>query len=837
MITTFSALVRKFMMANKARAAFSILGIVLSTALMISVSNLMHQLSVSYEKEIKTTYGAMDMMMGVNRIAYEFIDSPKADKIISTKGITDHSKVLLSTEINISTVHKETFEGVYTIGTDNGTLSKSRYKFKENLREGEVILTRGMADDLHINVSDTIKLGYGKNFSKEFKVIAIADDARGVIRMNAIILNIQSLQDLLGVGNSYSLLLLESDKNMNIENIATELKSMDGTLRVDVVNEYDDIQMNIRQIEAMGYGLGVLAMFVGILFVFSNFRLFIYEYQREVAIMRAVGGNAYQSFKLIMVQALIFIIAGCCVGLVGAYLLNHFVAGAIAEFLGITIESLSFHWLMALKILAISSVGMFVILTIPAFKSMKILPIEVMRENERTNFKEGKLRKWVTMLLLLLGLALIIYGRLSQGNPGADSFFGGLMGGLCVVAGVFAGASYFIKILLGVLSPVFNIFGGRVSYIAVKNIAAQTRKNLLIVLTLAGALTIAITGISFLKTIEENQAVQIKNEYITDYVLALSRGAKQSFMKDIVNKLKDIKGIETVIPYSFAWGGDISAVSHRELREKIQCQLTFVDVDNLSKLGFLPQIGDVKNSALVTPEYAAELNLRAGDIIYVTRNFSDSKVSLEVVMIDKVPGENSSKGLLVDWSNTELGHTVERLRKILINIDETRQKDVESSLNQLKADYPGLSWSSQAEMSEITARMIQQRYALLIIAVVIILMIGIAGIITTLNSHIQAHRMEYVILRAVSLSPGQLFKMILSQCVLYCLIGTVIGTFTGVVMVLTMSIGIGEPIYLDYKITVYAAVGIHLLGLILVIPMARKVCRKSIAEELVSVAK
>ena len=129
-------------------------------------------------------------------------------------------------------------------------------------------------------------------------------------------------------------------------------------------------------------------------------------------------------------------------------------------------------------------------------------------------------------------------------------------------------------------------------------------------------------------------------------------------------------------------------------------------------------------------------------------------------------------------------------------------------------------------------QMLKQRFSLLIIAIIVTLLIGISGIVVTLNSHIQAQRREYAILRAISITPLQLFKIVLLQGLLYSLVGAFLGTASGTIMLYSIVLGMGETVSIPWNMILYIIVGMILSSLILTLPLAKRISNKSIIKEL-----
>jgi|BioPla2DNA2_1021312.scaffolds.fasta_scaffold46581_1 hypothetical protein len=63
------------------------------------------------------------------------------------------------------------------------------------------------------------------------------------------------------------------------------------------------------------------------------------------------------------------------------------------------------------------------------------------------------------------------------GEIGGESALEALIGGVLIVFALFYSISYFVKLIFKLLLPVFEFIGGRVVYVAVKNMIALKKQN------------------------------------------------------------------------------------------------------------------------------------------------------------------------------------------------------------------------------------------------------------------------------------------------------------------------------------------------------------------------
>ena len=851
MITSFFGLSRKLIVANKVRVAISVISVLLAVTLIVSITSLTYEMEEYYHNETTTLYGDMNIMAGM-KTAGQYLNEQLATTIIEQPEIESASSVLIPPNIGIGNEKIESLQTptVYSVGVENTQLAKSRYKFKIDIQEDEVVINNSLALFLNVNVHDSVKIYLSKTESKTVRVGEIVSDPKGAIVVDIAIFNIQSLQKWFELGHKSTSILLKTKPDTDNVKTASTLTLIDKNLRVDLIEQDASIQRNTKQIESIGYGIGVLAIIICTLLILSNFRLFISEYQRELAIIRAIGGDASQSFKLIFIQAGFIVLLGTVLGIGFAYGSSTFLTWTFFNLFGLESSGAAFPWLYAVFVAILCAAIIMLMLLIPVVKSTKILPLQAMRDNEILDFRKGrgKGRRWFALLTVIIGAFFIVIARTDySGGGGGGAALSGLIGGILIVIGLFTSVSFLIKPIFSFLLPYFEFLGGRVAYIAIKNMISHTRRNTLVILSLAGAIAISITMLTIMQSIQISSEQTIKEEYgITDFMLTSRYNLYSTLKHDEMKKsLESIPGVEATLVYGRPTGGYISK-GKGEINKQTTPQIgyTLVDFSDLFNMGLLSrEEGDTRKLIFFSEKYADKLNIKSGETVRLLNSFdsddTDNSVALKVITVNKLLGELRDNLVLVDWENTELQSNADtNIYKILIKTNQEENEDVIKGLNKLKIQYPEIKWTTLQEALTQSDQLFNQRFALFMVAAIIILLIGVFGTVSTLSSFIQVQRKEYAVLRAISLTPGQLFKMILIQSVLFCAVGSFVGAIAGIVMVVALLSGLGSTtIFLDGKLILSIITGVIGFALVFTLPIATRVCRKSVIKELTAITR
>jgi putative ABC transport system permease protein len=147
-------------------------------------------------------------------------------------------------------------------------------------------------------------------------------------------------------------------------------------------------------------------------------------------------------------------------------------------------------------------------------------------------------------------LFFILFGIAFSGTPSANPELSFLIGFLLFVWSVFTMVPVYLPGVLAKVSPVLKLLGGRVSYVAVKNLVPQVKKNTFVILTISLAMMIAVIGSSLLNTIAHNDRNYIRKQHATDIQIVDRLESSSSIdpeqLKQQISQLEGIEEVSTV---------------------------------------------------------------------------------------------------------------------------------------------------------------------------------------------------------------------------------------------------------------------------------------------------
>ena len=345
-------------------------------------------------------------------------------------------------------------------------------------------------------------------------------------------------------------------------------------------------------------------------------------------------------------------------------------------------------------------------------------------------------------------------------------------------------------------------------------------------------------------TIESEKVIH--SEYVSDLVVKSSLDYMTELNEEFSEEILEIDGVSAAIPVSEVFAG----VSSKYNEEYFDGSITYItDIQALDKEGFINV--DLENNhyediAILSKSLADQLKVTTNEkITYHTYHWQEGIKTEEingdliVKSISKVlPSINpDSVAMMVDFSNPILNQNTD-LERILVQVEDGKKEDVINGLQDLRDRYPEIIWSDlDAALQELRTQLLQ-RYALLVGVIGAVILIGILNLVTTVQSTIQIQRREYAILRAISMTPKQLIKVILTQSMMYSLISILVGTVTGMITSFAVLRGLGATILpLGFiKYLSILSISILILSILVSLPLAINLSKRQVTTELTDTA-
>lgn len=725
MITNISGISRKFLKGNKIILFSSIMAILISTSLIIGMFNFAVKSGENFKKDIISKFGIQDILVGYEMDSNKELTKDLENKIRKIQGVEDIERIYISG-----------YENGMIIGSSNNYMTKSRYKYSEDINTKEAVISSALKEKLSLEKGEIIDIN-----NEEFTVKEIIN-----VDIDITIINIDKLREIDGVkdGGTYGLLKTKGDNTI----ISNELKELDKDFRVEIIEEYDYYKKSQENIIGFITVFGVLILLVSSLFINSNLQNLLYRYKDQFALLRAIGGKGKDIFKILFIQGTVINGIGVTLAIIISLILKF---------------KLIYSLLIALVIFIILE-----ILTIVApLKGLKVMPLQSFRANEISDFNPKRYRK--LMGLAIGALVILQYIIVFKNKNGDDHFITVLISNIgLVIAFVMLMPFYINRILQVLLTKVGKLI-------------SCNRRNYLCTLIVSIAVIISVFGSGFFMVLEKNNREYLKKAYPKDITVYPQGNNIQSEI--LVNDIKNIKNTQCTYNYI----DYVPIVKDREILDfnmKFNKELQKDEVIISSKIAEKYKIKEGDNLSIRKVEYPKKgILLVNGKIPEV--NFKTELGRVKVIKInDKLPQLEFSYDGILHEDYMDLLYQYKEPTSIYIetdNIDQTK-----SELRELKKQYPTMRYGIYQEELAKDTEVMKNIWGVFMISIIAMIASTILGIYNMILDYLNYRRDEMSTLRALGLRKNKLNISIAQMIGVFIIVATVLGGGIGLIMTIAV---------------------------------------------------
>ncbi|MBS4538372.1 FtsX-like permease family protein [Clostridium sp. D2Q-11] len=305
MITGYKQLTKKYLKSNKKRAILTIVGIILSVALISSIGLFLKGMQDAQIEDMRNTYGSY-------HLHYDNVDRELIEKI------SNHPKVGRSGTYNIESEFILDEEiNVLEIGATNKALELFPAKVKRGRlpeEKGEVAIEGWLLR--HINPNADVGGNINVN-NRAYRLVGILENnITEQINNRSIILTRNNYTE-----DKEAILLAEVSPKTNLKSAVEELEAL---------GKEGQVQKNINLLAMQGATRGdegffglymVVAVIIAIVVIstiaviYNSFQISVMERIKEFGLLRAVGTTPKQIRKLILREATLLSLIGIPIGL------------------------------------------------------------------------------------------------------------------------------------------------------------------------------------------------------------------------------------------------------------------------------------------------------------------------------------------------------------------------------------------------------------------------------------------------------------------------------------------------------------------------------------------
>lgn len=796
----------KSLKLNKKRTIVTIIGIMLSTALICGVAGLVASFQNSLIDWARTNDGNY-------HVTFKNVASDKAQYVTENQKVQDYflssslgwanlegSKATNKPYLHVLAYDKKALENYGVVLTD-GRLPQN---------SNEIIITESVLTRARVSlkIGDTITLNIGTRKSNDDYYLnddaLYTEDAESIVDTKEKTYTIVGFMDTLDVETFYSpgySALTYMDEIPSTIDISVLYKSpkeyekitkdICKTLNLDFD---EDIYINCDFLRFQGVmsdgmlrvlyaiaGVVIFIIVVSSVFVIRNsFSISVAEKNRQYGMLSSVGATSKQIRRNVifegMVIGLIAIPLGILLGIVAIMILLKVVNYLLADMLSGLGFTYSINLLAVLISVAISIITIYLSCLIPARRAAKISPIESIRGNNDIKIKSKKLR-----------------------------------------------TSKLTKKLFGI--------GG---VIASKNLKRSKKKYRTTVISLVISIFIFISLSSFLTLGTKTSQFYYMDFKFNMYVHSLSDANKQIYEK--ISKLENVDNSA----YCYQSSLDIDNIKYAsEFGKKFlendpyPTGIAFMVYNNEYFKKYIKEIGlkesDYK-TAVILLDYDTFYNadgsktvdrlysLRPGDTVNVKSGDKEKTLTISKFTDVKPMGQEAvyyDHGIIVvsedyikevfkeDVNNSDYYHLSD------LFIKSSKPQELENTLNDLikqGGDYYGLTVFNYETYMKQEQRMLLVVKIFLYGFITVITLIGVTNIFNTITTNMILRSKEFAMLKSVGMSSKEFNKMIRLESIMYGTKSLLIGIPLGILGSYGMYKAFAQGIDLGYTLPLPAII-------------------------------
>lgn len=549
--------------------------------------------------------------------------------------------------------------------------------------------------------------------------------------------------------------------------------------RVTTAAEREDtLKENARSIRRLIILVGLLSLLIGGAGVANTMLVIAGRRLREMAALKSLGLKGRETVHLFLVEAVMLGLAGSLIGAPLGLMVNYGVKGLAERFLG-----LGLNWrIYPLPIGSALSLGLVsaaVFGFVPALAVSKVRPALILRQEEGTLPRLGRLNMSFVTLLLTGTMGLI-----------ASLLLGNVLMGLTLAYGtliVFVILVPLLNLLVRLVAKLPSL--GRINLkLALRGLTRHRSRTAIILLALSigifavGLITIVAKDVKWAvrsevaRKVGFNIMVFLRSKEDAPRALQVIESTpgflKTSRVKSVDMKLKAVNGDANRLEKRLraaAEGGNISifdlisSISGRELTENIPD----IEIDQGRNL---TAADEGKEVVLISSSVAEALAIGVGDVLNI--DIDDRSMDLTIIGVQK-------KGALAldDWLITS-NHTLDKVRpekprvRFLVQVSPDH---LETAITQLSLQLPDAVVLDISSLITSLDRLIDQYTVFPTVLATLTLFAAAALIANSVALAIVERRREMGIMKAIGAKSQRVLSLLLLENGLVGLVGGTLG--------------------------------------------------------------
>ncbi len=823
MITSYKEITGKYLKANKKRTILTLIGIILSVALVSSIGFFLKSMQEAQIQDMKNTYGSWHI--GYLKANDELITKIKSNPNVLRSGTYAEGKEI---DINSNLRAKEIFV------TDEGA-KLLPYSLKEGRlpeKSTEVVIENWLLDRIKRNAKsgDTIKI-----VDKEYTLVGILKDTFKTqnSKIGEVITNSSHVDE------NQRVLLAELQVDKKLGGKLDELAGLSDKKLV-----MKNVDLLAMQGEGLPKGLfGTLVVIITIVMIatiaviYNAFQISVVERVRQFGLLRAVGTTPKQIRNIILREATILaaigIPIGLCCGVIALYgidLAFKIISKGELVFIKATISA---------DVLIISTIigllSIYISAMLPAIFAGRISPLVAI--SSRNSISKEKLKQGKS---LFIGKLFGFEGELASKNIKRNrKRYRTTVFSIIISVTLFITFKAFIDMSL-------NVY---------KEMNESKEIDFLV--------TTDEDGTNKPKKIDEEIIKDIETMPETEVVY---KSYDQHLFQSVIDKNKELNDIKDM-------GGIYKDTNYNgQNKTLINASLTIYDEKSLEVAKKYLKEGSIntedlnsENGVIIIGKneifngntkknfYGPIANLKVGDEVLL-QNYDDSldleedpkfggkevkKVKV-LAVLEGDPFDYQGYGRVIKMVTTKTVAeklTGKSIKPTVLNvkIKDTKLEDsAKRGIELIISDTENLSLINIIERNRTSKSAILMVKILLFGFIIVVSLISSVNIINTLTTNIILRRREFAALKCIGLTQKGLRKIITLEGMLYGIMGSIYGSIAGTALSYAIYKGLSDVREQSYRLPIdsiiIAVLGAIIIGYISVQAPLRRIQRENLID-------
>lgn len=864
----YASLTLRYLKENKKRTIVTIIGIILSTALICGIGNI-------YESFMDYQIRQTIENDGDFHATFYDIKKDDLDYITKSAGLT---KSGFSNNLGYAKIKPDKDNLMQVKAYDKTTFDGYQIKLKEGklpTNNKEIVLSENIVSKIDKKIGDTITLDIGKRVdengeeisgwqsenetlkdtkSENFKIVGIINKPGfeyegGVLTgITYLDINNQPADDTFNVSIAVKkpkevyTIASQISKNLGLKSGTTEESTEEENSSMHYSNDtgafYESLSFNEHLLRLQGASAyanindsmtSIIALVTSLVIVctiatvYNSFSISISERKKQFGILNSIGATKSQVMKLVFIEGILVSIVAIPIGLLSGTVAIDLVFKVIQAFFKTSfIAEMNLRVVYNPSIMILSTVIVLITILIsallPAISAAKTSPLEAIKNSG--NYKLGKVKDSKLVRLLFKTEGVLAYKNLRRNKKK----FRTTLFSLIISIVIFISFSGFMTLFL----KANQVHMGQINHdiYMYKNGSSEDTK-----------ITDELKNINGIKNIAINN----------DYGIGLN--VKE---KDINKKYKDLienyytkEKVGNEYSYDFINSmvkrpGDI-AINNLKLKDGSFDKETAIKENGvvLVNKSYYEEKG--KKGEIVLTNYKVGDTIDAYITEYDEENDKEVKenIKLKVMAItdDLIPGDYSYNYMGIDLiTYDEVGEKLNfESYASSVYMSTDKQENTRKAIKEI-ADKEGFKVIDEIEEAKAMEQSIMAMQVFVYGFITVISLVSVTNIVNTISTNINLRKRELAIIKSIGVTPGGFNKMICLEGLLYGILSLLYGLPIGIGMVVLMNTLLGDVIQfglvLPWSGIIICIVGIFVITFIAsYIPM-KKINKENIIENI-----